>query len=78
MAVRELRGMGDGGGSGLPEAGLAGLGLDGGAKAAAVARTALRRPQDIPALIRLAFANNTAKKSLGRIAAATTPLFGAV
>jgi adenosylhomocysteine nucleosidase len=73
-----LRAIVDGAGIGLPESALAGLGLDGGAQAAAVARTALRRPQDIPALIRLAFANNTAKKSLGRIAAATTPLFGAV
>lgn len=62
----------------LPPAALAGLGPDGAQRPAAVAAAALRRPQDIPGLLRVAAAHRRAMAALLRAAVAAAPLFGAV
>jgi adenosylhomocysteine nucleosidase len=62
----------------LPPAALAGLGAEGKPDIAAIARAIVKRPQDIPGLIRLGSANAKAKRALTRAANATGPMFGAV
>jgi adenosylhomocysteine nucleosidase len=62
----------------LPAAALAGLGTDGKPDIAAITRAVLRRPQDVPALIRLGSASAKAKRALARAADAAGPMFGAV
>ena len=75
MALRAILDTAD---TTLPPAALAGLGPDGEAHVAAVIGALCRRPQDLPALIRLGFANGRARRALERAAAAAAPLFGAV
>ena len=57
---------------------LAGLGADGKPDLAAIARAIVKRPHDIPGLIRLGSANVKAKRALTRTANTTGPMFGAL
>lgn len=75
MALRAILDTAD---TTLPPAALAGLGPDGNPRVAEVIRALGRRPQDLPALIRLGVANTKARRALERAAAAAAPLFGAV
>ena len=62
----------------LPAAALAALQPDGTVSPAAAAAAALRRPADVPALLRLGSAHRRAIRALRRASAAAAPLFGAV
>jgi len=62
----------------LPPTALAGLGADGKPDLAAIARAIVKRPHDIPGLIRLGSANVKAKRALTRTANTTGPMFGAL
>lgn len=62
----------------LPGAALAALQADGSLRPAAAAAAAIRRPAEIPALLRLGNAHRRAIAALHRAAAAGAPMFGAV
>lgn len=73
-----LRAVLDDADTSLPPAALAGLRDDGTPDTSAVLRNLLRRPQDLPGLVRLGSANAKAKKALTKTSASSAPLFGAV
>lgn len=62
----------------LPPASLAGTAADGSIHAGAVLKELIRRPADLPALLRLARASAAAQKSLRDLARLGLPFFGLV
>lgn len=57
---------------------LAGMGEDGAQDTGAVLRALLRRPMDLPGLMRLGSDSGRAKRALAKTAACSAPMFGAV
>lgn len=71
-----LRAVSDGAGGKVPEAAIEGTGADGRVRPWALAGALLRRPGDLPGMIRLGRDSAAALAALRRVAAAAGPRFG--